>query len=551
MAKVIILALTLYLIGAGFCELIFEHKYFQLSAAASPEKRENQSLKLLNVSEQQSTHTTNFNQQHHHLILNATVNVSSAIAAGAQEQQEGQHQNARHWSNMISRTNNPAGIKDFVDIQGTSSIDLGVIFDNSTSSTNESSINMQQEMPSIDLNATYTQFPSSQHQVDQLFQPLIGCGPLKSDINNSYTVRPTEELQQMFKRAEYRALESSLLGTPRLFALPKFDMGSVKQFLPTNGGVALFANAYLQGSRAPTVFDCQMIYVPSGCKSQDGSSFKMWRSDDEHKRREVQLDTVVLLYQFWGDAYFHATVECLPRIVYVLDYLRANPETVILVGQPLYKTRFTLNKRFGLSPSQRWMSYLTTKTYYAKQLLIPTGTQCGRAQTAAVDELQKTIASTAIDEVVTANAASSQQHTNSTNKIVLLHKRKSRKILNHEELLHALIQANLSTVHEFYGDESLDDTIALHHAADVIIGPHGAGFANLIYSNHGAGAIELHQTYGNVNGDEVNLCHQRTAAAAGLRSRLLVQTDGSRFTDFKVNVTEAVEAVRKLLQEVA
>jgi capsular polysaccharide biosynthesis protein len=81
----------------------------------------------------------------------------------------------------------------------------------------------------------------------------------------------------------------------------------------------------------------------------------------------------------------------------------------------------------------------------------------------------------------------------------------------------------------------------------VIIGPHGAGLANMIFSRRNAGVVELHQTRGTYSKGRPNRCHQNTAKAAGLRYRMLIQKDGSNFTDFTVNVSEAVEAVRELL----
>jgi hypothetical protein len=413
-------------------------------------------------------------------------------------------------------------------------------------------VSTDQERNSSNVTQQHAHFPSNMLEVDHLFVSLRGCEADSVDNRtNTTTKRPIRQdhLQQTFKRAKTYIKESSLLGTPHFFPMPHFDFNATIAG-KISGGVALFANAYIQGDR-PTVFNCHMLYVPGGCKSQWGSQFKMWRSatdaSQQHHPDVTAVETAVLLHQYWGDVgYYHATVELLPRLAYVLDYLRSNPATVILASNKfIYRRRHAFNRLLGLSSNQTWMPYgfQNGKTYIVKRLLVPTGTPCGEAQPKAVVELRKAMASTGI---LPARSPDPTQRKGG-NMMVLLQKRTSRRILNHEELLRAL-QAEFPIVREFQGTESVEDTIALHNAADVIIGPHGSGLANLVFSHRNAGAVELHQTYGNYGGDGVNFCHQATAKAAGLRSRILVQNDGSKSTDFNVNVTEAVETVRELLQ---
>lgn len=349
--------------------------------------------------------------------------------------------------------------------------------------------------------------------------------------------KTVQDLNDDFSKAVYRENETSLLGTNHFVHCPDFDHKNDQDFV--RGGVAIFSDAFIQGDRPPTVFDCHMTYVPGSCMQEEGSSFQIWKQPI----KVIELDAAVMIYQFWSKGYYHAMVESLPRLVYVLDYLRLHPETIIISSHPyLYQRRQTINRILGLSPKQRWLSYDKKRTYSVKRLLIPTGTRCGRAQPKCIEELRRAVEST--------STIKNLPRSNSANKMILLQKRRSRKILNHNELLQAL-QAEFPNVREFYGTEPLADTVELHRAADLIIGPHGAGLSNVVFSRRGAGLVELHQEYGRGNSSDkaINTCHQWTAAAAGLSSRMLVQPDGSSFTDFTVNVTEAVDAVRDILKQ--
>jgi hypothetical protein len=46
------------------------------------------------------------------------------------------------------------------------------------------------------------------------------------------------------------------------------------------------------------------------------------------------------------------------------------------------------------------------------------------------------------------------------------------------------------------------------------------------------------------------MCHQSTAEAIGMLSAIVVQTDGSKFDDFHVNITSAILAVEKMISDV-
>ena len=381
-------------------------------------------------------------------------------------------------------------------------------------------------------------FPSDPLEVASLFQVLPGKGC--NGTAASYS------LKQMFLEAAY-ILDDRIA----------HDYDFVKD------GVAMFNNAFVQGERPPAVFDCEVVYVPISCMSQEASkmSFDVNQTESNIQRHNVViLDTAVMIYQYWGDAYYHAMVEDLPRLTYVLEYLKQNPSASILAG-PKYLIddgrNKVINQVLGLERNHTWVPYDPKKSYFVKNLLVPTGTPCGHAQPKCVGQIQAAVEinlSIMLQEAEARSGFMSTQQVNKTKQIILVHNRQGsrRKVVNHAELMKALRTefASCCEVVEFLGTESLDECIAMHHAADVIIGPHGAGLANVIFSRREqppVGMVEFHPQYGNWRNQKVNRCHQHTAAVAGLEPRMLVQNDSTQFGHFSVEVPPVLAAVRELL----
>jgi len=79
----------------------------------------------------------------------------------------------------------------------------------------------------------------------------------------------------------------------------------------------------------------------------------------------------------------------------------------------------------------------------------------------------------------------------------------------------------------FTATGGLRDHMKIFHWADVVVGPHGAGFSNLIFCNRDAGVVEI--GWDRVP-PQTPMCmdnmYSRTAAALGLRYRLLLGSGG-------------------------
>mmetsp|Transcript_12934 Transcript_12934/g.27930 ORF Transcript_12934/g.27930 Transcript_12934/m.27930 type:complete len:462 (-) Transcript_12934:130-1515(-) len=345
------------------------------------------------------------------------------------------------------------------------------------------------------------QFPHSETAVDSLFHRLPACQENAS--------------VHTFSRTRYALSELELVDDlkPHFYRMPHFDQLENEISGPVRGGVAIFANAYLEGEFA-MIFDCHMVYFPGGCRKHLASKNKFHVSKLMGPNQHIEnLHTVVLLSQYWGDAFYHALVENLPRIAYTIDFLRTHSNASILAYKSLARQGANVyNPLLGLE--NRWVAYNPRKLYHIQRLLVPTATACGSAQAPAIMVFQK---ESNYSRIGVSPITSDKKPT------IVLQKRASRGLTNHQELLQALSQLDCCHVVEFMGTELYSDAITMHRHATIVVAPHGAGLSHAIFMKHNTSAIvEIHPKVGNFNGTGVNYCHQRTARAAGVLSRILV-----------------------------
>jgi hypothetical protein len=314
------------------------------------------------------------------------------------------------------------------------------------------------------------------------------------------------------------------------------------------GGVFLFKNVFMATDQ-PVVFDCRTVLSPLTCFGKTPKdSIKIGSF-----KKVVTIDAGVMIHQKQGNhGYYHAHGESLPRIGYFLDYLKANPDVGIL-GSPrfIYRNRFAWNRLLNLT--NPWHNYVGT--LFVKKLLLPTGSHCGNIDPIAANLLYEGMK----PQLGELSWESIKNKSDEEKMLIVLQRREKRKIINHDELLNEIQSkfADCCYVEEFYGNETLVETAVLHHRADIIVGPHGAGLVNAIFARRPpetvVGQVEFHQTYGNQKGRRTKpprMCHQSTAEAIGMLSAIVVQTDGSKFDDFHVNTTSAILAVEKMISDV-
>ena len=105
------------------------------------------------------------------------------------------------------------------------------------------------------------------------------------------------------------------------------------------------------------------------------------------------------------------------------------------------------------------------------------------------------------------------------NSILLMQRTGSRKYLQHDDLMKAL-QSKNKDVQVFNAEGDLKNHIALFAEAEVVIGPHGAGFSNLIFCRPGTLVVEI--GWDGKVGMEMDNMYARVSESLGLEYRLVV-----------------------------
>lgn len=220
----------------------------------------------------------------------------------------------------------------------------------------------------------------------------------------------------------------------------------------------------------------------------------------EYLERPIYRDVFVTT-QFWGTSYFHKMLEVMPRVAPYIEFLRMNPNIHIHAPED-HSQVSELLRVLGLNTER-----IVTGITRAKVVYLPQGTPCGFPK---VHELQ-------ILSLHYRNYIRENLPTNTRNRLVLIKRSGSRRFLQQEAIEDVLLRIaaayNLNfTLFTDNPSPSLHETMSIFYSALVIVGPHGAGLSNMVYSEPGTLVVE-----GVCNPPHVNMCFQFTAHDLGHR----------------------------------
>jgi hypothetical protein len=321
------------------------------------------------------------------------------------------------------------------------------------------------------------------------------------------------------------------------------------------GGLVTLLDGHVLSPHA-IAFNINTTYLPRGCKTDNVTDDQIlsridWMNSDDSaipgirsataSRAKVvrELDTAVVIAQFWGESYYHAMTEDLPRLAFIFDLLESEYPNATILSYPqslMTPTSrvYLWNNLLGLAHGQKWEPYDDDVAYHARTLVIPTATRCGHGQPGALRLLRDRIFANAPHVLRDTIERFRTRHPGvleGDRTLVVVQWRAYRRLLNHDDLVAALASefSKACTVIEFFGNETMEETIVLHHNAGIVVGPHGAGLSNILFARSDASMIEIHPVI--ADGTGLNFCHQRTAHALGLKSTLLVQGRAKNYWD--------------------
>ena len=254
----------------------------------------------------------------------------------------------------------------------------------------------------------------------------------------------------------------------------------------------------------------QLTILPATCRPTDVGSFESFERTVPNDGNIPVYDEVFIISQYWGEGYYHVTVENLPRLAPYVEFLRQNVAIKIhmINGEKWDLKASQQSKRsleiLGINPDRVVYGNVRAKLAY-----LPRSAPCGYI---LLPESQ--ILATRYHKYI-----EEQLHETEHSSVVLIVRmsRNGRSIpqsiydLIEKELLKLLSSTNLKL--EIFSDAnkpSHSDTLRMFYRARMVIGVHGAGLANIIYSRAGTLIFEMV-----CQPPVMELCYASTAGALG------------------------------------
>ena len=259
--------------------------------------------------------------------------------------------------------------------------------------------------------------------------------------------------------------------------------------------IHIFTHAVV--TRFGYVISRHLKVVPLQCMSED------FKPHPPTGYKQFPLyDEVFVIAQFWGEGYYHRNMEMLPRLGPYLYFLQQYPHVKIhTAGDGAKMKEFMVV--LGLDPDR-----LTSGDIRAGIVHLPQSTGCGgTSQVQGTQILSKHFQDYA------------KEHFGKVRKraIVLVKRSFRRRLLYHDEILARMKNISLDYNLEFIHFDDMDlpdlkETIRIFNKAFVIVGPHGAGLSNMLFSKPGTLIIE-----GMCDLPHINTCFQMGAHILGHR----------------------------------
>eukprot|EP00668_Euglena_longa_P014738 GGOE01018755.1.p1 GENE.GGOE01018755.1~~GGOE01018755.1.p1 ORF type:complete len:556 (-),score=119.46 GGOE01018755.1:116-1783(-) len=253
--------------------------------------------------------------------------------------------------------------------------------------------------------------------------------------------------------------------------------------------------------------------------------------------------------------FYHFLAETLPRYYPLLPLLRAYPDTRLIIAHkwgPLVDLFFPADHLSGRSINMKMWGAgkpkskprRDSKVYkyvFADQFFVTLQPKCGMPPMVALAEMRRDYLANVRSRLLGSGGLGDLG-------LILLYSRNnftSRRALRENEQLYAALVSAFSAdlVRFWYGiwPSRIQETAGPLAQASVLVGPHGAGLAAMLFLPPTGSVLELRQDHRH----DPNSCFQAMAYGAGITFDFVFGR-GNRDTPMSVNVTLVVERVKQL-----
>lgn len=198
-----------------------------------------------------------------------------------------------------------------------------------------------------------------------------------------------------------------------------------------------------------------------------------------------------------GENIFHWLLDALPRIEIARRYTKYNP--IALVRARLTPYAKTSLRKIGV----KWYALGRNEAVRPRSLIVPSmPANSGSSPAFAVQFLRENFLVSQTD-----NCQKSSER-------IFVVRKATRRVLNEDKITPTLDRFG---IRKFVLEElSFEEQIRLFQSAELVVAPHGAGLANLVFCQEGAHVIEFFSP------NYVNVCFWELANAVGLKYSYLI-----------------------------
>jgi len=238
----------------------------------------------------------------------------------------------------------------------------------------------------------------------------------------------------------------------------------------------------------------------------------------------ICVDKLVTILQPYQENYYHFVAESLPRLIMARDILLKDPSVRLLTRNQPFILQFL--EKLGIA-ADRIETLHHDHVIFANTLYVPTPTKMFSPPQENLLALYQHLA---VDVPV-----------QGPRNLVIYTSREgswSRDVANERFVINAmralLAKTDLELV-VFDGSLGVEETIGLFRRAILVIGPHGAGMTNMLWTQEGTKVIEfLHMSY-------PLLCYWHMASAMGVEYWMLPIPESSWAGNMVVPVQEVLD----------
>eukprot|EP01065_Artemidia_motanka_P048050 TRINITY_DN7667_c0_g1_i1.p1 TRINITY_DN7667_c0_g1~~TRINITY_DN7667_c0_g1_i1.p1 ORF type:complete len:630 (+),score=70.96 TRINITY_DN7667_c0_g1_i1:34-1923(+) len=286
------------------------------------------------------------------------------------------------------------------------------------------------------------------------------------------------------------------------------DVDSAPQLIPPQPPLwaAIVPNAWTHRGNVVT---CSIALSAGGCQ---------WDNPGFRVRRTFPEGAVIPICDTWCTGYFHFTHEHLPRLAPLHSLILSNRNVRVLAPSDRpYILEFLVDV-LGIPRDQviatRWT--VRADSAFARWMVLPAPHPCGGSLTLPLLSLRQVV----FQRLRLPHSSERRLPSDRPFRVVLAERRGSRMPQNWKVVRTAL-EAKFAPpgfLVESGWNRTVKDQVALFNRADIVIGPHGANLANIMWMRHGSTVLELmSHRYG-------NMCYYTTASRLGLQHRFVLHS---------------------------